>query len=222
MFDYHKFYNRILLLCGIGFIIYGLLQPVGESIIGVRVLVGLFNLVVYFLRKKLGKTFAQRLLIVELYILTPYLFYEYFILEHNSYLMVFSTIVFFSGSFLFLSSKENLIYLLFNGVNIILYLIVTQFVKESLIISFLFICMYIFAFNIHRAFLSSIKRLMSKEKDLKDNFFWMTNAMDSPLTKINELMDIFEIQGQVETVKIEKQVEEIKKQLRELEEKFTN
>lgn len=220
MFDYHKYFRKILLISGLGFIIYGILQPTGETIIGARIIVGAINLTLFIISKRLDKEWMSFILIMELYLLTPYAFYISYISEHDPLLMVFTIIIYFSGTFLFLNSRSGTVYLLFNGVNLLLYLVASSFAKESVIIAFLFVVMYFFVSIIHKSFLNSIERIKKKELDAEDSFYWMAKAVNSPLARISGLIYLFELGENLDTSKIRDEIQSIKDELHDLEDRL--
>ena len=220
MFDYHNYYKKILLISGVGFIIYGLIHPTGDSVLGARIIVGMINLLAFALSPKLKREWIACLLIGELYLGTPYLFYISYISEHDPLLMLFSIIVFFAGSFLFIRTKANLIYILFNGLNMFMYMLVSGFSVESLIVAFLYLVMYFFVFSIHRSFRNSLDNLKQKELDVEHSFYWMARAVNSPLARISGLIHLFELGDNLDTAKIQTEIQSIKQQLSELEDRL--
>ena len=117
-------------------------------------------------------------------------------------------------------ARANIIYILFNGLNMFMFMLVSSFSTESMIIAFLFAVMYFFVISIHRSFLNSLDNLKQKELDVEHSFYWMANSVNSPLARISGLIHLFELGENLDTAKIHTEIQSIKEELNELEQRL--
>ena len=64
------------------------------------------------------------------------------------------------------------------------------------------------------------KNLKQKELDVEHSFYWMARAVNSPLARISGPIHLFELGDNLDTAKIQTEIQSIKQQLSELEDRL--